>query len=124
MENILSGNPLLNYSAAGQKNDLKVRYFDTTDSKELLDYYYEKMGKYILGLVGFIRIIRINATMPAASPYGLLLIYPARTMQISRIKSCLCANPDFNLPLCIHTCSETKKKTSNTLTVPLIMFVG
>ncbi|KPI93874.1 PREDICTED: protein CWC15 homolog [Papilio xuthus] len=25
MENILSGNPLLNYSAAGQKNDLKVK---------------------------------------------------------------------------------------------------
>lgn len=24
MENILSGNPLLNYSAVGQKNDLKV----------------------------------------------------------------------------------------------------
>ena len=24
MENILSGNPLLNYAAAGQKNDLKV----------------------------------------------------------------------------------------------------
>lgn len=27
MENILSGNPLLNYSSAGQKNDMKVIFY-------------------------------------------------------------------------------------------------